>query len=397
MEKSRDVKRRHQRSKPFRFTPAQIARMDREEQRENRAKQIREKDTRRIANKKKKADAETKARAERRARGIPDPDIRVPSSQPLLSTFFNAQRDRPPQPVEASVFTADVDLPDGAILSTDQVVLGGTTDWDCFDLWTDGIDGCGPNPKPQRDPGKEEIVVVDSSCGGSGVDLILPDDHSEAQEQARAGGGGTGQEVAVEDMEETFWRSSPPVWHLDGPVSHIASSQELGGRLDMEGPHSVVQSAGQSSHGRQSPVLITQDLPRSSQYQQSPVGSAQRPPQLDQSPVASAQCISHSPPLDSSPWEESSRASSRGRSSYFASSQFDPVDFLAAEAAALIQPAIRSGDNVVHREGLGDDGGYHRRLSLASGDTFDDETAGWMEDIFVDTHGHPFSNDRVDT
>lgn len=430
MEKSKDVKRRHQRSKPFRFTSAQIARIEREEQRENRAKQIREKEARRIANKKKKAEAETKTRAERRARGIPDPNIRVPSSQPLLPIFFNARRPQSPQLVGASAFVEDTDLPDEATIIADRTVLGGTTDWDCFDLWTDGIDGCGP-PKPQSDRRKgyrkDEIMVVDSSdsdCGSGQVrgnytgdraaevdisdgnlrgDLGLHDDHDDARGKARPGisvehGEETLQEVTVEDGEEVSWCSIPPVWDLDVPASHLASSQGLGWKLDA---YSAVLGASQLSHSRQSRVCTTQDLPQSSQRQQSPVGSAQHLPQLDQSPVASAQYISLSPPSDSSPWGESSRASSQDRSSHFDSSQFDPIDFITAEATAPFQPATRpdstdrarSVDNGVCRGRSGDDGVHYGRLSLASDDIFDDETAGWIENIFIDTHGHPFSDD----
>ena len=448
MEKSKDVKRRHQRSKPFRFTSAQIARIEREEQRENRAKQIREKEARRTANKKKKAEAETKTRTERRARGIPDPNIRVPSSQPLLPTFFNAQRPRSPQPVGASAFVEDIDLPDEATIIADRTVLGGTTDWDCFDLWTDGIDGCGP-PKPQSDHRKgyrkDEIVVVDSSdsdCGSGQVrgnhtgdraaevdisggnlrgDLGLYDDHDDARGKARPGigvenGEETLQEVAVEDGEEVSWCSVPPVRDLDVPASHLASSQELGWKLDA---YSAVLGASQLSHSRPSRVCTTQDLPRSSQCPQLRVASARsisHRPQLDsslqeESSLASSQgssshfASSQFDPIDFLMVEEdSSPASSQGSSSHFASSQFDPIDFLIAEATVPIQPATRpdstdiarSVDNGVCRGRSGDDGVHYGRLSLASDDIFDDETAGWIEDIFIDTHGHPFSDDRVD-
>lgn len=89
-EKSRTVRRRYQRSnKRFQFTPSQIARIERDEQRENRAKQLREKEKKRIANKKKKTQKETQDREERRRLRLPDPNaIPVPSSQPLLSKFL---------------------------------------------------------------------------------------------------------------------------------------------------------------------------------------------------------------------------------------------------------------------------------------------------------------------
>ncbi|CAI7613094.1 unnamed protein product [Penicillium viridicatum] len=151
MEKSKDVKRRHRKSKGFRFTASQIARMDRADQWEDRARQVREKDARWIANKKKKAEAEAKARSEWRARGIPDPNTCL---------LAKSKRYQSPESVEASGAGDDMDLLGGAILSTDRVVLPNITDWDCFDLWTDGIDGCGFGPKVDT---KEEIVTIDSS------------------------------------------------------------------------------------------------------------------------------------------------------------------------------------------------------------------------------------------
>ncbi|KAJ5396386.1 uncharacterized protein N7487_010689 [Penicillium crustosum] len=380
MEKSKDIKRRHQRSKPFRFTPAQIARMDREDQREARAKQIREKDARRIANKKEKADAEAKARTERRARGIPDPNTRVPSSQPLLLKFFNAsaRRDRSPEPVESSRFVADIDLPDGAILSTDRVVLGGAADWDCFDLWTDRIDGGGPDLKPQRDLGNNLIVIGSSSDPnpargndpGCGAGKTLPGCDGTDVETACETGYETYRDVTIGDMEEageSCWRSSPPVWDLDVLASHMAPSAGLGiSASTEEGEITIaVQSPSQLSCSRQSPRTL-HCIPPSS-----PVVSAQRISPDSQSPVASCQY----------------------GSSHFASSQFDPTDFLLAEATVPVQPAIRPDSTCI---GGWVDDGVRRRQSVASSELFYDDTAGWMEDIFVNTHGHPFSDDRPD-
>ncbi|KAJ5921421.1 hypothetical protein N7466_009747 [Penicillium verhagenii] len=90
LEKSSTVRRRYQRSnKVFRFTAEQLRRMEREEQQAKRAKEIREKDARRIANKKKKAEADAKAREEARRLGVPDPNAgKIPASQPLLSKFL---------------------------------------------------------------------------------------------------------------------------------------------------------------------------------------------------------------------------------------------------------------------------------------------------------------------
>ncbi|KAK1147477.1 hypothetical protein N8T08_001560 [Aspergillus melleus] len=94
LEKSRTVRRRYQRSsKRLEFSASQIARIEREEAREKRAKQLRDREKKRIANKKKKAEKEAAEREERRKRGpggvlaeqCAEP---VPSSQPLLSRFL---------------------------------------------------------------------------------------------------------------------------------------------------------------------------------------------------------------------------------------------------------------------------------------------------------------------
>ncbi|RDW57545.1 uncharacterized protein DSM5745_11440 [Aspergillus mulundensis] len=90
LEKSRTVRRRYQRSnKRFQFTASQIARIEREEERERKAEKLREKEKRRILLKKKKTEKDAKAREERIRRGIPDPNApAVPASQPLLFNFI---------------------------------------------------------------------------------------------------------------------------------------------------------------------------------------------------------------------------------------------------------------------------------------------------------------------
>jgi hypothetical protein len=99
LEKSKTVRRRYQRSNQrFKFTASQVERIDREEEREKKAKQLREREKKRIANKKRKAEQEARAREERKRRGIPDPNTRVPSSQPLLSMFLGAKQLSPAPP-----------------------------------------------------------------------------------------------------------------------------------------------------------------------------------------------------------------------------------------------------------------------------------------------------------
>ncbi|ODM18932.1 hypothetical protein SI65_05549 [Aspergillus cristatus] len=85
---------RRQPQRGGRFTSAQLAWMDRDQERLHRA---REKERRRIANKKRQAEKEAKEREERRKQGIPDPHaMPVPSSQPLLSKFLVKPKTAPP-------------------------------------------------------------------------------------------------------------------------------------------------------------------------------------------------------------------------------------------------------------------------------------------------------------
>lgn len=89
LEKSSTVRRRYQRSKQrFRFTASQIERIEREEAKEREAKKRLEKEKKRLSDKRKKAEKEKKAREERKRLGLPDPNIKVPASQPLLSNFL---------------------------------------------------------------------------------------------------------------------------------------------------------------------------------------------------------------------------------------------------------------------------------------------------------------------
>lgn len=112
IEKSSTVRRRAQRSnKVFKFTAEQLKRIEREEAREKRARDLREKDKKRIANKKKKAEEDAKLREEQRRHGPPDPDsLKFPSSQQLLSKFMGfakPQQPKQPQPKPQSEVTAE--------------------------------------------------------------------------------------------------------------------------------------------------------------------------------------------------------------------------------------------------------------------------------------------------
>ncbi|KAJ5132166.1 hypothetical protein N7448_006324 [Penicillium atrosanguineum] len=121
LEKSSTVRRRYQRSnKRFQFTPAQLAKIEREEKANRRAKDLREKEKQRHAKKKQKAEKEAKAREERKRLGLPDPNApKVPSSQPLLSNFFGGKpparespkEDSPPSDLDPT--TTETDEHDG--------------------------------------------------------------------------------------------------------------------------------------------------------------------------------------------------------------------------------------------------------------------------------------------
>lgn len=103
IEKSSTVRRRYQRSnKVFKFTAEQIKRIERDEAREKRAKDLREKDKKRVANKKKKAEEDARLREEQRRNGPPDPEsLKFPSSQQLLSRFMGFTK--PQQQKQSSI------------------------------------------------------------------------------------------------------------------------------------------------------------------------------------------------------------------------------------------------------------------------------------------------------
>lgn len=117
IEKSSTVRRRYQRSnKVFKFTAEQIKRIERDEAREKRAKDLREKDKKRVANKKKKAEEDARLREEQRRNGPPDPEsLKFPSSQQLLSKFMGfakPQQQKQPSiepPPEVNTETEDHD------------------------------------------------------------------------------------------------------------------------------------------------------------------------------------------------------------------------------------------------------------------------------------------------
>jgi hypothetical protein len=164
LEKSKTVRRRYQRSNQrFKFTASQVERIDREVQREKKAKQLREKEKKRIANKKRKAEQEARAREERKRRGIPDPNTRIPSSQPLLSMFLGAKPQSLAQPKpETTTTETETDLgSDGGDTEPDSAAGDTEADSDAFDdldeeLENDLSELQGPDISEMRDAGVPE-------------------------------------------------------------------------------------------------------------------------------------------------------------------------------------------------------------------------------------------------
>ncbi|KAB8078251.1 hypothetical protein BDV29DRAFT_15332 [Aspergillus leporis] len=120
LEKSRTVRRRYQRSdKRLTFSASQIARIEREEERERRAQKLQDKEKRRIANKKKKAEKEAKAREERRRLGLPDLNApTVPSSQPSLFNFLK-NKTGPQAPADSETTCEDTEPDTPGSISTE--------------------------------------------------------------------------------------------------------------------------------------------------------------------------------------------------------------------------------------------------------------------------------------
>lgn len=136
IEKSKAVRRKYlRRNNTFRYTASQIARIDREEERERRAEQLREKEKNRVANKKKKAQKEAEEREERRRQGVPDPNtLRVPSSQPLLSNFLAKPKPTPPPVQVPEDDGKDEAEDDGSNTDPDtETDTPGTVEEDSFD------------------------------------------------------------------------------------------------------------------------------------------------------------------------------------------------------------------------------------------------------------------------
>ncbi|KAJ5748579.1 uncharacterized protein N7511_010275 [Penicillium nucicola] len=219
LEKSKTVRRRYQRSNQrFKFTASQVERIDREEEREKKAKQLREKEKKRIANKKRKIEQEERAREERKRRGIPDPNLRVPSSQPLLSMFLGAKKTSPapPKPEITNTETeTDVDS-DGGDTEPDSAAGDTEADSDAFDdldeeLENDLSELQGPDVTEIRDAG----VSGDSDGHDTEEDPHLTRDNEEFSDCSAFD-----DEYVLKEIEEIqVTAATPPVNDETNPQS----------------------------------------------------------------------------------------------------------------------------------------------------------------------------------
>lgn len=157
LEKSRTVRRRYQRSnKRFQFTASQIERIEREEEREARAKKLREKEKKRQADKKKKAEKEAKEREARRRLGLPDPHaLPLPSSQPLLSKFLKKPEVKPDTESETCEETELDSHSQGSIATEIDESLFSGLDVAVFDDQTAGVSE--PGNHTTSNDGKDHV------------------------------------------------------------------------------------------------------------------------------------------------------------------------------------------------------------------------------------------------
>ncbi|EYE98064.1 uncharacterized protein EURHEDRAFT_448831 [Aspergillus ruber CBS 135680] len=154
-----------------RFTSAQLAWMDRDQERLHRA---REKEKKRIANKKRQAEKEAKEREERRKEGIPDQHaMPVPSSQPLLSKFLAKPQSKPASP---SVETPELE-DDGFEGQSD----GGDTEVCSLDSYEAGIEAF-----DQRIMADEERRMMENPPHDEGTHNGNEDDDEDAFSECSA-------------------------------------------------------------------------------------------------------------------------------------------------------------------------------------------------------------------
>ncbi|KAJ6137866.1 hypothetical protein N7471_004352 [Penicillium samsonianum] len=307
LEKSKTVKRRYQRSNQrFQFTASQIARLDREEERENKAKKLREKEKKRIANKKRKAEQEAQAREERKRRGIPDPHAaRVPSSQPLLSMFLGAGKQQSPAVPEPAPTVTEIESHDDNLASA-----SGDTEAE-----SDAFDD---------------------------LDEVLENDISELQDA------GVLKELEVQDIG-TATRAS---FKDEDEFSDCSAFDD----------EEVMKKAETAATTRATDEETKKpSIPKESSY-------LQRPP-----------------------------AVLTLESSFGESFQYDPADFLEAEAAIITQmssPGTKDHslpkDTSLVQPPLSGRPCNIPTLASSFGDSFRDETADWIEEAFAHGTGDPF-------
>ncbi|KAJ5944691.1 hypothetical protein N7516_004859 [Penicillium verrucosum] len=307
LEKSKTVKRRYQRSNQrFQFTASQIARLDREEEREKKAKKLRDQEKKRIANKKRKAEQEAQAREERKRRGIPDPNAaRVPSSQPLLSMFLGAGKRQSPAVPEPAPTTTEIESHDDNLGSE-----GGDTEAesDAFDDLDEELE----NDLSEL----QEVGVLEK---GEGQDI------------------GTATRASFKDDDEfsdcSAFDDDEVMKKAETAATTLATDEET----------------------------KKLSIPNESSYLQPPP------------------------------------AVLKLESSFGESFQYDPADFLEAEAAIISQtnsPGTKNPSPPKEisplQTPLSDRPCIRPTLASSFGDSFRDETADWIEEAFAHGSGDPF-------
>jgi hypothetical protein len=399
LEKSRTVKRRYQRSNQrFQFTASQIERLDREQEREKKAKQLREKEKKRIANKKRKAEQEARAREERKRRGLPDPNAaRVPSSQPLLSMFLGAgKRQSPavpepaPEPTTTETESHGVDV-NGS--NTELGSEGGDTeaDSDAFDDLDEELEN---ELSLLQDAG---VMANTEGPAEPEVDSDAFDDLDEELENELAELQDAGVLAEIERPAE-LEVDSDAFDDLDEELENeLAELQDAGVLAEIERPAELER------HG-----IGVATKPASKDNDEFSDCSA-----FDDDIIKEAEAIIVTRTTDeniknSSPAKRSPllQPPSRHRptvptlqSSFGESFQFDPADFLEAEAAIISQTnddetkdqSTSKGPSLLEPP-MSDRPRNMPSLASSLEDSFRDETADWIEEAFAHGSGDPFGD-----
>lgn len=343
LEKSKTVKRRYQRSNQrFKFTASQIERLDREEEREKKAKQLREKDKKRTAAKKRKAEQEARAREERKRRGIPDPNApRLPSSQPLLSMFLGAGKPASAPVTEPPLDPAPTREPE-------------------------------PEPETEPKPESESEPEPEPEAGLA---------HTTTETEAHGTEGESNPEIEADDTEA----ESDAFDDLDETLEHDLF-ELVAGVADSKEPavNKEVHTASMDDGDEFSDCSAFED------FMDQANATATRMTDEEKNEPALPD-----PPLHPLPSQRPNTVPAlRLESSFGDSFQYDAADFLEAEAAIMETPNETSSRYALHKTPLPRPLLEQPRsvpaLPSFGNSSFRDETADWIEEAFADGGSDPF-------